>query len=107
VLGIGSLHSIPTPDVSFQIDKVGHFAMYAALGALAALGWARNMNSPHFALVILLAMCVGATDEIHQRYVAGRTSDIADFAADTAGILIGFTFAARFNAASGNGNGTQ
>jgi VanZ family protein len=40
-------------------------------------------------------------DEIHQRYVPGRSSDIADFAADAAGICIAFTFAVRLRAATG------
>src|SRR4051812_15523450 len=74
VLGIGSLHHIPTPDVGFQIDKIGHFGMYGLIGALASWGWLRSGRAPHFLVVVALCASVGAIDEIHQRYVSGRSS---------------------------------
>jgi VanZ family protein len=98
VLSIGSLHHIPTPSVSFPIDKVGHFCMYGLLGALTGFGWMRSGHQPHVLIALALAISVGLVDEIHQRYVPGRSSDIADFAADAAGVCIAFTFAVRLRA---------
>jgi VanZ family protein len=34
---------------------------------------------------VLLSAAYGATDEFHQRFVPGRTADLLDLAADTAG----------------------
>jgi VanZ family protein len=104
VLGIGSLHHIPLPPTHLPIDKVGHFGMYGLLGALTAYGRARNTRSSpssrngiarNVMLPIVLACSIGAIDEIHQRYVPNRSSDILDFAADVAGISTGFWLVTR------------
>jgi VanZ family protein len=90
VLGIGSLHHVPVPPTHLPIDKVGHFGMYGILGALTAYGYARSGRMSHLIVPIAIACSVGAIDEVHQRYVAGRSSDILDFAADVAGVSTGF-----------------
>jgi VanZ family protein len=69
-----------------------HFVMYGVLAFLTA----RAMHDPprlsRFRMVLaalLLVSAVGAMDEWHQQYVTGRTTDFADWMADTAGGLIG------------------
>lgn len=104
VFGIGSLHHIPQPRTGLPLDKIAHFTVYGVLGALAAGSWLRAHRKPAAFIVIALALSVGAADELHQRTVAGRFSDIADFAADTAGVLIGFTLVARRRASLITGN---
>ncbi len=69
--------------------------MYGVLGALAARGWLRNRRVPHAAVVIVLAILVGVIDELHQRGVAGRSSELADLAADAAGVVVAFAVVAK------------
>jgi VanZ family protein len=70
-------------------DKVAHFGLYFVLGALAGRAW-RVDAAPNALLVIVLALAVGAGDELHQRGVPTRTADPLDFAADATGVLLGF-----------------
>jgi VanZ family protein len=66
--------------------------MYAGLGLLLA----RAMNNPprttRFRVILaafLLVAAVGALDEWHQRYMKDRSTDFADWMADSSGGLIG------------------
>jgi VanZ family protein len=95
VLGIGSLHHVPQPRTGLPLDKVAHFAMYGILGLLAATGWRRSGRTSLVILPFVLAILVGAADEVHQRSVTGRSSDVWDFAADALGITIAFAFVLR------------
>ncbi len=88
--GIFILSGLPqVPDtVSWIPDKLGHFVLYAGLGFLVAReirhGGVRTsrwiwMGSAIFCLFY------GVTDELHQSVVPGRSAEIRDVAADTAG----------------------
>src|SRR5688572_22696129 len=74
-------------------DKVAHFALYSVI---AALLWTAAAGRMAFALVVV-AVLVGALDELHQAGLPGRTSDAADFVADalavtaTIGLLSAWT----------------
>jgi VanZ family protein len=98
VLGIGSMHDVPAPDTTLPLDKAAHFVMYGVLGALAGRGWLRTNRMHPVVLPVLFAIAVGAVDELHQRTVEGRSSDVVDFAADMAGVLVGFQLIARSRA---------
>lgn len=67
-------------------DKVAHFGAYAALGAL--LWWAAAGLAARTAAAVAVALggLYGAADEVHQRFVPGRSADIRDWAADLAGV---------------------
>jgi VanZ family protein len=71
------------------MDKVAHVGIYALLALLAAWGLERAFPAwpPRRALLLalLLTVAYGASDELHQRYVHGRTADPRDWAADAAG----------------------
>ncbi len=89
---LSELRVIPPVARSFFLpsDKVVHFSLYLALGAL--LAWARHMGGkgiPHAALVAAGA-AYGALDEWHQSFVPGRSPDGLDWLADTAGVLAGY-----------------
>ncbi|HEX5437475.1 MAG TPA: VanZ family protein [Gemmatimonadaceae bacterium] len=77
-------------------DKLVHFTLYGVLGllaawpALAARRWARAAL-----IVLLLISAFGALDEFHQRFIAGRSSDVHDWIADTLGAAVGIMAAVR------------
>ena len=76
-------------------DKVAHVLEYGMLGLL----WARaaTRSWPHWTFRLLLISTIfftglyGFTDEWHQLYVPGRSSDWQDVLADACGGMIGGT----------------
>jgi VanZ family protein len=83
-------------DNSFYMsDKLLHFIAYFFYGLTIqfALINSNNYQKKKF----ILAVCVigslfGASDEIHQYFIEGRSSDIFDWIADTIGILVSLVF---------------
>ena len=91
--------SFASPDVElgrFHFDKILHFLVYAGLGILfyRAYGTLRiSVNQTVLIFVsILSATLYGASDELHQSFVAERQADLFDLLADiigsTCGVLI-------------------
>src|SRR5512138_3909734 len=72
-------------------DKVVHAGVYALLAGLVGrwragagrAGWAA------FWLALLAASLYGAADEWHQSFIPGRDPDPLDWAADSAGAVLG------------------
>lgn len=80
----------PTVPAGVQIfnDKVLHFVLYAGLGfllsrALTNAGASNKIS--RWVVAAAVASAYGLSDEWHQSFVPGRSSDIADWWADTAG----------------------
>ncbi len=75
--GAGSLFPEPW-------DKLVHLACYATLTIMTAIAF------PKLPLPILLVIIVsiGASDEIAQTYIPGRSADIEDYVADFLGSLM-------------------
>ena len=91
LLFIGGRSSVPSVPTSLPLDKVAHFLLYGVLGALAAWAWLRSGRSRTLASVLIFAaLLTGAADELNQRRVEGRSSEIADWLADAAGVSAGF-----------------
>lgn len=90
VLFIGSRSNLSVPAFDLPIDKVGHFAMYAVLGALAARACVLTATPPVILIIAMLA--TGAIDELNQRTVPGRSSELLDWVADAAGSVAGLAF---------------
>ena len=70
---------------------VAHFCEYAALAALVALA-VRGKTRSLWAIVgvsVLVCSLYGASDEFHQLFVPGRSSDVVDWITDTCGALVG------------------
>ena len=87
---LSSMAEPPLPDdVS---DKSGHVLGYAALGTTVvravAGGLPRPITMRTAAIAIGITVAYGATDELHQVFVTGRTAEIADLYADGAGALL-------------------
>jgi VanZ family protein len=72
-------------------DKLLHGLAYAALGGLLVPGFRGAGRSALAALLlaVLVSSLYGATDEIHQSFVPGRTADVLDWVADTLGAALG------------------
>lgn len=85
-------------DIDFAAkDKLSHMVAYGLLGLfilgtmrLSITGYSYNQVT----LATLIATVYGITDEWHQSYVPGRTSDPLDLVADCLGALL-VTLAAR------------
>jgi VanZ family protein len=86
------LPKVPVPPIS-NVDKYIHFSAFAGLAFL--LAWAiptfPNKRWINVVLALVIAIVYGAIDEISQTPV-GRTADVMDWAADSAGALIGVSF---------------
>jgi VanZ family protein len=85
-----ALTSIPNPEFGPMFpraDKIAHFGFYGVMGFLFAL-WRRETGTGAATAVIraaIFAALLGAVDEVHQRWIPGRSMDILDWAADFAG----------------------
>lgn len=100
LLAVGSAQ-VSGPQTDLPLDKLAHFVLYAILGALLGWGAARvDARGPIGALLLCAALLVGAADETNQRRVEGRSSEVADWVADAAGVLAGFALARRLTPAA-------
>lgn len=94
VLVVGGLETIRTPTLPAHADKVAHFLMYGAGGALAA--WAGRIRGFRAGLACLVfVILVGAVDELRQTTIPTRHGDVWDWVADTAGALFFYFVTAR------------
>ena len=84
IFSLSSRSRLPGPDV-VGIDKVAHFGAYGLLGVL--LCFAAERSRLPLLVAGVLGVAYGATDEIHQMYVPGRSPDVLDWCADAAGVL--------------------
>jgi VanZ family protein len=78
-------------------DKILHATEYAVLGAMLVVALRLAGLSPSRALVlaVVLASAYGASDEVHQFFVPGRSADVRDWVADTLGAALGAGLASR------------
>ncbi len=97
---LSSRPRLPGPELP-GIDKVAHFAAYALLAWL--LIFATERSRLPLAVAVVLALVYGATDEIHQMYVPGRSPDVLDWFADAAGVAAATLVYVRRRAAAGTG----
>ena len=80
------------PDLPAHVtDKMAHASVYAVLagaclGALAGGRWT-GVTMGAAAAAVLMATAYGVTDELHQRFVPGRTADLLDLLADFTGSM--------------------
>lgn len=74
-----------------HFDKVLHAGAYGLLAVLAAraLRAAGLPGRRALWVTVLVASLYGASDEFHQSFVPGRDPDPLDWAADTAGAVLG------------------
>lgn len=80
---LSSRPTVPAPEIP-NVDKVAHFGAYAVFGAL--LSFAAERSRLPVLAAVAIGVLYGASDEIHQMYVPGRSPDVLDWAADAAGV---------------------
>lgn len=88
---LSSRSQLPGPPLVHGLDKVAHFLEYALWGALAARAFVLSGWPLRRAWLFALggALIYGASDEVHQLWTAGRSSDFTDWLADGAGASVG------------------
>ena len=92
IFTLSSLPSLPQPPGFFAWDKLQHTSAYVVLGlvlyrAAAMLPMVRGIGPAVHTLI--LGALYGLSDEFHQKFVPGRSSDIHDWYADITGLTIG------------------
>ncbi|MBI3579591.1 MAG: VanZ family protein [Ignavibacteriales bacterium] len=93
IFGLSSIQRIPVIKSPIQLDKVVHIGLFFVLCWLVrrALFYQDQIklfkNYPGL-MALLFTAFYGLADEFHQKFVPGRTSDIYDVVADTAGALL-------------------
>ena len=95
--------TLPTPVMFVHQDKAVHFLAYAVMGLLAWRLFAHHIAVPIWIWFATVAFCslYGMSDEYHQSFVDGRTSEVLDWLADTLGAAIAGSlmwYRYRFNA---------
>lgn len=85
--------SIPNLDTSTYpgADKVFHFAVYAVwailcLRTVRMAGWG---GAAVWVLVAAAGLAVGAADELHEKFIPGRSVSLHDFFFNAAGFSLG------------------
>lgn len=78
-----ALPVMPPNDSGFPMDKVVHCLMFAGCAFLSARAWTPLIY------VCFLLLLFAAMTEFLQTLVPGRSGDVADFLADTVGIVMG------------------
>lgn len=79
-------------------DKVLHFGMYFLFGGLVM--WTLRVTALKgrhglWILAACIAAIYGASDELHQSFIPGRSMDILDWFADASGAVLGAFIAAK------------
>lgn len=84
--------SISPPPGFVLEDKIYHFIEYGIFSFLLFLAFftsGKEFLKKHvFLLSVLIGTAYGLSDEIHQKFVPGRSSEFLDFVADSLGIVL-------------------
>lgn len=73
-------------------DKLAHMMAYGVLSGAVIFAFSSRMREDRrwlvFGLAVLVPTLFGISDEYHQSFVAGRSSEFFDLVADAAGALL-------------------
>jgi VanZ family protein len=92
IFWLSSIHRIPDLHIPMA-DKIAHVSFYGVLCGLWFRAFVMQEKFPRLrqcalCSALLLTIMYGITDEIHQLFVWGRTTDILDVTADSVGGLL-------------------
>ncbi len=90
-------------------DKVAHLLLYGVLSATVLFSFSPQVRKKRKLLAagtaLLIPVLFGISDEYHQSFIAGRTPELFDLAADAAGALLVCTFWLLRSSESGHSRG--
>jgi VanZ family protein len=93
IFWVSSLPYVKTPMPKIHFDVILHMLVYMPFGFLLAKAIKNTKNSVSWksllGLVLLFSFLYGCSDEFHQSFVPGRSSEVLDLIADTIGGVIG------------------
>lgn len=72
------------PPTISHFDKVAHFSVFGLMATLIL----RPLRGGHVWWAVVIVSLFGVTDELHQSLTPGRSMELADWLADTAGAVI-------------------
>ncbi len=86
--------SFPVPKGIWTFDKVLHFTEYGVFAflicrAIRPADLHSSKETSALVIAVILASLYGVSDEIHQYFVPGRSSEVLDAVADAAGSVMG------------------
>lgn len=85
-----SLPQAAVPLQTSSIDKVLHFTIYTVFAYLLSRQISQDTTRWRAAAgAVVIALAFGAADEWHQRFIPGRSTELADWMADSAGAILG------------------
>lgn len=82
------------PDLDFEFsDKLIHIGIYFVLAFLAYLSFIHQdkytlLNKKAYLFTVIFTVIYGASDELHQFFVPGRSCDVFDWIADVIGAIL-------------------
>jgi VanZ family protein len=93
IFTVSSIPDLQGPDLKIvPFDKLAHFMEYAVFAYLIFRSISHIGDSVGNATVFVLSLLslgsFAALDELHQKFVPGRTCDVADFATDLVGAVL-------------------
>jgi VanZ family protein len=84
------LPSSAVPAQTSSIDKVLHFTIYTVFAYLLSRQISQDTTRARAAAgAVLITLAFAAADEWHQRFIPGRSTELADWVADSAGAIVG------------------
>jgi VanZ family protein len=98
---VSSLSTVVVPSLGIDLeDKLIHMSVYFIFGWLLTRAFHFGKQEPISKKVIIISLLIGLfygfSDELHQYFVPGRSSEFWDWLADSIGIILGIEFYRRF-----------
>lgn len=93
ILIVSSIPNLKTPELGFENqDKLYHFIEYSIFSVLLFFALLNSQRDFLRKNVLQISLLIGASfgilDELHQKFIPGRTADILDFTADFVGVAL-------------------
>ncbi len=93
IFTVSAIPGISPPSFGFELeDKILHFIEYSVFSALLFLAFFTSgkeyLKKHVFFLSSLIGIAYAISDELHQKFVPGRSCELFDFVADCLGIVV-------------------
>jgi VanZ family protein len=92
IFGLSSIRGLQVPGSFPFMDKVAHLMEYSLFGLLVGRAIRFTMSGSSRVAMSIAAISVGAfvgmCDEIYQRFVPGRSSDVFDWLTDVTAVTL-------------------